>query len=452
MTAITCQPKREVKFYGPLAKKLKRRSFKAIGLNSASEVMRCLLSNFPELESYMRGRYYRVVMNGRAISKDELDHQVKSLNEIHIIPAICGAGGGPLTSILTGVALIGAGILFPFAAPFLTPLGIGLVLQGVAELISPTPRDRPESTDPSARSYNFSGLQQTTREGVPVPLVYGEIMTGSIVISSKVEEDDDGGGGGLFNSGTGNPSPDQTPVPGPVVEPPCLGPDGQYLPEGMPCPPSYIYPSPGLEDGSEDGYPDLTKVPFYFWTFKTWLNLGGNGGTISCYDGSEIGGPTAGFNGMGYYVFEDVIACAVRISCEVQYQYRTCSVSLGGNGYSPTEGWPLTYLLRLDKWDLATGTWVFGDASNKVLFDRSYLDPPQGGNSLINSDAKSGTSGGNFRAIGPWRSYFPKNTVLISRERLNFRDRFLQPGDTPPPVGPAPEEANGVEGLNEYSP
>lgn len=224
MTAITCQPKREVKFYGPLAKKLKRRSFKAIGLNSASEVMRCLLSNFPELESYMRGRYYRVVMNGRAISKDELDHQVKSLNEIHIIPAICGAGGGPLTSILTGVALIGAGILFPFAAPFLTPLGIGLVLQGVAELISPTPRDRPESTDPSARSYNFSGLQQTTREGVPVPLVYGEIMTGSIVISSKVEEDDDGGGGGggLFDSGTGNPNPDQNPVPDPVVESPFL--------------------------------------------------------------------------------------------------------------------------------------------------------------------------------------------------------------------------------------
>ena len=258
-----------------------------------------------------------------------------------------------------------------------------------------------------------------------------------------------GGGGGGLNQPPGaapiNPgTPISPPAPEPEPEPPCLGPDGQPLPEGMPCPPSYIYPSPGLDPE------DPTKVPFYFWTFKTWLNLGGNGGTISCYDGSEIGGPTAGFNGMGYYVFEDVIACAVRISCEAQYQYRVCSVALGGNGYSPTEGWPLSYLLRLDTWDIKTGTWVFGDASNKVLFDRSYLDPPEVGNSLINSDAKSGTSGGNFRAIGPWRSYFPKNTVLISRERLDFRDRFLEPGDTPPPVGPAPEEANGEGGLNEF--
>ena len=229
MTAIQCQPKRTVKFYGPLAKALKRRSFSAVGLNSASEVMRCLLSNFPQLGSHMRERHYRVVMNGRAISKDELDDPVGDNHEIHIIPAICGAGGGPLTSILTGVALIGAGLLFPFAAPFLTPLGIGLALQGVAQLISPTPNDTPESTDPSDRSYNFSNIQQTSREGVPVPLVYGDIVTGSVVLSVNIEEDEEelgagagaGAGAGdaageanaLFEDGPGNPNPDPNPVP-----------------------------------------------------------------------------------------------------------------------------------------------------------------------------------------------------------------------------------------------
>lgn len=192
MTAIQCQTQRTVRFYGPLAKTLGRRSFSAIGLNSASEVMRCLLSNFPQLGSHMRGRHYRVVMNGRAISGDELNDPVGIGHEIHIIPAICGAGGGtPLTTILTGVALIGAGLLFPFASSFLTPLGIGLVLQGVAEMISPTPNDTPESTDPSNRSYNFSGLQQTSREGVPVPLVYGEIITGSVVLSVNIERHDE---------------------------------------------------------------------------------------------------------------------------------------------------------------------------------------------------------------------------------------------------------------------
>lgn len=198
MTAIQCQPHRIIRFYGPLAKALGRRSFSAIGLNSASEVMRCLLSNFPQLGAHMRGRHYRVVMNGRAISGNELNDPVGIGHEIHIIPAICGAGGGsPLTTILTGVALIGAGLLFPFASSFLTPLGIGLVLQGVAEMISPTPNDTPESTDPSSRSYNFSGLQQTSREGVPVPLVYGEIITGSIVLSVKIEKDDEKLDGGF---------------------------------------------------------------------------------------------------------------------------------------------------------------------------------------------------------------------------------------------------------------
>lgn len=139
----------------------------------------------------MRGRHYRVVMNGRAISGDELNDPVGIGHEIHIIPAICGAGGGPLTTILTGVALIGAGLLFPFASSFLTPLGIGLVLQGVAELISPTPNVEPESTDPSNRSYNFSNIQQTSREGVPVPLVYGDIVTGSVVLSVNIERHDE---------------------------------------------------------------------------------------------------------------------------------------------------------------------------------------------------------------------------------------------------------------------
>lgn len=216
MTAIQCQPKRTVKFYGSLAKALRRRSFSAVGLNSASEVMRCLLSNFPQLGSHMRGRHYSVVMNGRAISKNELDDPVGDNHEIHIIPAICGAGGGPLTSILTGIALIGAGLLFPFAAPFLTPLGIGLALQGVAQLISPTPNDIPESTDPSNRSYNFSSIQQTSREGVPVPLVYGDIVTGSVVLSVNIEEDEEelaGGADALFEGGTGNPNPNQNPVP-----------------------------------------------------------------------------------------------------------------------------------------------------------------------------------------------------------------------------------------------
>ena len=41
-------------------------------------------------------------------------------------------------------------------------------------------------TDPRL-SYKFSGTQNTSRAGTPVPIVYGEIITGSVVISGAVD-------------------------------------------------------------------------------------------------------------------------------------------------------------------------------------------------------------------------------------------------------------------------
>jgi len=98
-----------------------------------------------------------------------------------------------------------------------------LTLTGIATFLTPTPSDRPESTDPSD-SYNFNGLQQTSREGIPVPVVYGEIFTGSVVLSVKVEEDDEELEAD-FDAGAGNPNPDPKPVPDP---PTAICPDDYY--------------------------------------------------------------------------------------------------------------------------------------------------------------------------------------------------------------------------------
>ena len=42
---------------------------------------------------------------------------------------------------------------------------------------------------PNARkSYSFSGIQNTSRAGVAVPVVYGsEVLVGSVVISAAIE-------------------------------------------------------------------------------------------------------------------------------------------------------------------------------------------------------------------------------------------------------------------------
>ena len=79
------------------------------------------------------------------------------------------AGTGIGTAIGTGLSAIGA----------------GLVLSGVSEMLYPT--QEPTFEDNPQISFSFSGTQNTARAGTPVPIVYGEIFTGSVVISGDVD-------------------------------------------------------------------------------------------------------------------------------------------------------------------------------------------------------------------------------------------------------------------------
>lgn len=181
-------PLRTIRVYGTLAKELKRREFKA-AVRSPIDAINFLLVNFPRIKNYIKPRAFQIIVGNTAIAEHQLSTPLEATIEIRIIPAICGAGGS-IGSILLGTALIAASIIFPFTAPYLLPLGIGLVLTGVAQLLIPVVTDDPERDDP-AKSYNFSGVQQTSREGVSVPVVYGDIITGSVVISAGFEEFDD---------------------------------------------------------------------------------------------------------------------------------------------------------------------------------------------------------------------------------------------------------------------
>ena len=181
---------RTIRVYGTLARLIGRRELRAT-VASVPEAMRFLLANFPQVEGHLKGRFFKVKVASWSLTEHDLEAPIGQTEDVHIIPAICGAGGdGPLVGILAGAALIGVGLLVPFTGSLLVPLGIGLVLNGVAALLSPTPDVADEDNDP-ARSYNFSGIQQTSREGVPVPLVYGDIVTGSVVLSVNIERDDE---------------------------------------------------------------------------------------------------------------------------------------------------------------------------------------------------------------------------------------------------------------------
>lgn len=192
---------RKIRVYGRLAKFLGQRLFEA-DVASAAEAVRFLIANFPQLEKHMADQHYRVSVGSYDLTLDEL-HDPAGQQEIKIVPVLTGAGGN-VGRILIGAALIagafftgGATIgLLGLASPVavstvLAGIGASLVLGGVAGLLTPTPRintpGTPQDNSDPRKSYSFSGIQQTSRQGVPVPVVYGETIVGSVVISAGID-------------------------------------------------------------------------------------------------------------------------------------------------------------------------------------------------------------------------------------------------------------------------
>ena len=185
---------RKIKLYGELAKFLGQKTFEA-EVNNAAQAIRFLVVNFPKLESHMADRYYKIIVDNDWTLTDEELHHPTGQNDIKIVPVVAGAGGGAGRQILIGAALIGISFLFPgagmfaggsaaakaaaAAAPTLAKIGtitsvIGasMVLNGVSTLLTPVETIPEENQDPR-RSFNFSGIQNTSRAGVAVPVIYG---------------------------------------------------------------------------------------------------------------------------------------------------------------------------------------------------------------------------------------------------------------------------------------
>ena len=190
---------RKVKLYGELADFVGHKELDAV-INSTADAIRFLVTNFPKLEAYMSDKHYRVLVDDYDIDKNEI-HNPIGQSDISIVPVITGAGG--VGRALAGVALIGlafatggAGLSLGLSgftggagiSAVVGNIGIGLTLMGVSEMLFPLPKPQDFSNEEDPRiSFSFSGVQNTSRAGTSHPIVYGEIVTGSVVISAGID-------------------------------------------------------------------------------------------------------------------------------------------------------------------------------------------------------------------------------------------------------------------------
>jgi predicted phage tail protein len=162
--------------------------------------VRFLLANWPELEAHMSDQHYRVSIGTYDLELEELHHPAGAA-PISFVPVVAGAGA--VGRILAGIAIIafaivtaGAGLIAGLGLGFgastaisIGLVGLSLVVGGVAQLLTPTPKvpQGADSQDDPRKSYSFSGIQNTSRAGTPVPIVYGETVVGSVVISAGID-------------------------------------------------------------------------------------------------------------------------------------------------------------------------------------------------------------------------------------------------------------------------
>ena len=189
---------RKIKLYGKLAKFIGHRVLEA-DVATAAEAVRFLLANWPEVERHMADQHYRVSIGTYDIDLEEL-HYPAGAAPISFVPVVAGAGA--TARIIAGIAIIAlslgigaiasAGVVLGGLAGIGTVgtifvgIGVSLVLGGIAELLTPTPKTSTDEGDPR-KSFSFSGIQNTNRAGVPVPVVYGETLVGSVVISAGID-------------------------------------------------------------------------------------------------------------------------------------------------------------------------------------------------------------------------------------------------------------------------
>ena len=151
----------------------------------------------------MAARYYQVLLEKEDVGIDELHFPIGQ-SDIKFVPVVSGSGG--LGKALLGGLLIGfsfgafgffggigsttvmGGAATTFGAQAVFGIGASLALSGVSEMLFPMPKPKEFKSEQDPQlSFSFSGTQNTSRAGTPVPIVYGEIITGSVVISAAID-------------------------------------------------------------------------------------------------------------------------------------------------------------------------------------------------------------------------------------------------------------------------
>lgn len=164
-------------------------------IDTPREAIRALAANLGDAftqflyDSEEMGLVYRVVVDDpEGIGENQLDIRCQQLV---IAPMLVGKGG--FGRVLLGAALLAGSFFMPatisifgmgISSLSVGLLGASLVLGGIHQMLSPQPRTPKKSDIEKTDSFLFSGATQPGQAGQPVPVGYGRVKVGDLILIS----------------------------------------------------------------------------------------------------------------------------------------------------------------------------------------------------------------------------------------------------------------------------
>ena len=178
--------------------------------NDMATIVSGLTSRFgAKIKPYIAQNQWQICFddaNSASVGEDVV-HQIKDVDDIHMFPAI--EGSGKVGKIILGVVLIVVGAVYGYytgdwAGAFqIMSVGVGLIMQAML-----TPKAQTERAAPEERaSFIFNGAVNVVEQGGAVPVVCGRVRAGSTVVSAGINTEQIAIGAGSSGYG-GNNAPD----------------------------------------------------------------------------------------------------------------------------------------------------------------------------------------------------------------------------------------------------
>lgn len=186
-----------VRFYGSL--KQFGSEFR-LDCKTPAEVVQALTSQIPKLRQFIQQGLFTVrvgrdYFDNRYLEQG-LNQKLKDDATVHFTPTLKGSKRGGLFGVIAGVALIatafalgplGFSVIGANAAWMVGGVGASMLLGGVAQMLTKIPSISTGKDAEKKQSTSFSNLSNMAAQGRPMPLAYGRIRVGSLIISQGVE-------------------------------------------------------------------------------------------------------------------------------------------------------------------------------------------------------------------------------------------------------------------------